>query len=465
MKTIKNKQGISLIVLVITIIIMIILAAAIIITLSSTGIINQAEKGTNAYSENDLKHKVSLILGDAVVEKVNTRKDIVTYVAEHEEVDEVVDNEETFTIAMDGYIITINKQTLEIEDMAKDTAFRQETRGKASFVLEPATGYSKTVKVSIEVDADLPTGLEVQYNLVESSKDSTNWITYTSGQIAELTKNQTIYGRIINSTTKEIGYSFRKEITAIETEAPKANISLDKTSVATSETVTATVTQSDEKSGIDITKCKYIVNTSSDYLGTDNTSWSSATAFTATPQNISITKTAAGTYYLHVLGVDKCGNMKETVSERIKVKGVVTYLNIKSNFGYAKIMANNNWSVVNSISATRLETVNSAYAVSNNKFNVDDISKITFNLGRAGSGLAGTVGNLILGLVDEKDSNEYVAESVITFGYSDAGAKTMTIDVENLTGEYYIKIFVEKTDTGKEGLYLQGDATVTGEPL
>ena len=44
-------------------------------------------------------------------------------------------------------------------------------------------------------------------------------------------------------------------------------------------------------------------------------------------------------------------------------------------------------------------------------------------------------------------------------------ANKHNLPVENLTGEYYIKIFVEKTDTGKEGLYLQGDATVTGEPL
>ena len=459
MKTIKNKQGISLIVLVITIIILIILAAAIIITLSNTGIINQAEKGTNAYSENDLKHKVSLILGDAVVEKVNTRKDIVTYVEEHEEVDELVDdNEETFTIAMDGYIITINKQTLEIEDMAKDTAFRQETSGKARFVLDPATGYSKTVKVSIEVDADLPAGLEVQYNLVESSKDSTNWTTYTSGQIAELTKNQTVYGRIINPTTNEIGYSFRKEITAFETEAPKAKIILDKSSVDGGETVTATVTQSDEKSGIDITKCKYIVNTSSELLGTDNTSWSSATTFTETPQNIAITKTDGGTYYLHVLSIDKLGNMKETVSEGIKVKGVVTYLyNTQPVFGFG---TDNGWTVTGFATSSRFSYAPSANIVTNQKHSMKDISKLTFYAKDVSTTWIGHTGTLTFGLVDAPTSTEYVVKSEIAIGLS-TGTVTLELDTSELIGEYYIK--VDATINSGSG-YIDGLMTVKGEP-
>ena len=92
MKINNKKAGISLIVLVITIIIMIILAAVIIISLKNTGIISTAEEGTKAYSESDLKHKVSLMLGDAVIEKVNTKKDIVTFFEEHEEVDELVDD-------------------------------------------------------------------------------------------------------------------------------------------------------------------------------------------------------------------------------------------------------------------------------------------------------------------------------------------------------------------------------------
>ncbi len=47
----KNKNGVSLIVLVITIIVMIILAASIVITLSNTGIIDKAQFATDRYNQ------------------------------------------------------------------------------------------------------------------------------------------------------------------------------------------------------------------------------------------------------------------------------------------------------------------------------------------------------------------------------------------------------------------------------
>ena len=57
----KNKRGISLIVLVITIIVMIILAAAIIITLSNTGIIGRANEAVDATSYKQVEQLAQLI--------------------------------------------------------------------------------------------------------------------------------------------------------------------------------------------------------------------------------------------------------------------------------------------------------------------------------------------------------------------------------------------------------------------
>ncbi len=84
----KRKQGISLIVLVITIIVMIILAAAVVITLSNTGIIGRANEAVDAtnykqveqlanliWSEEFLGGKRDQALKDAVLEKLEDYKD------------------------------------------------------------------------------------------------------------------------------------------------------------------------------------------------------------------------------------------------------------------------------------------------------------------------------------------------------------------------------------------------------
>ena len=58
----KNKSGISLIVLVITIIVMIILAAAIILSISNSGIIGKANTGKTEYSLASIREKIGLEL-------------------------------------------------------------------------------------------------------------------------------------------------------------------------------------------------------------------------------------------------------------------------------------------------------------------------------------------------------------------------------------------------------------------
>ncbi|MBR6689046.1 MAG: type II secretion system protein [Clostridia bacterium] len=61
----KRKQGISLIVLVITIIVMIILASAVVITLSNNGIINRADEAVDKTSKSQIEHLAALAWADA----------------------------------------------------------------------------------------------------------------------------------------------------------------------------------------------------------------------------------------------------------------------------------------------------------------------------------------------------------------------------------------------------------------
>ena len=78
----KRKQGISLIVLVITIIVMIILAAAVVITLSNTGIIERANSATNQMNTKQIQSLATLAWADAFMEGARTEEELQTAVNE-----------------------------------------------------------------------------------------------------------------------------------------------------------------------------------------------------------------------------------------------------------------------------------------------------------------------------------------------------------------------------------------------
>ena len=77
--------------------------------------------------------------------------------------------------------------------------------------------------------------------------------------------------------------------------------------------VKSTVTITDDDSGVDYEKCKYIYTTSSDEIGTDIGDYTEG-SLTQSSTNIEKAK-GTGTYYLHVLATDVEGNSAETVSE------------------------------------------------------------------------------------------------------------------------------------------------------
>ena len=69
----KNKKGISLIVLVITIIVMIILAASVVITLSNTGVIDRAGQAVDLTNEKQISDFAALVWSDAFMDGERTQ--------------------------------------------------------------------------------------------------------------------------------------------------------------------------------------------------------------------------------------------------------------------------------------------------------------------------------------------------------------------------------------------------------
>ena len=96
-------------------------------------------------------------------------------------------------------------------------------------------------------------------------------------------------------------------ISNIDKVAPN-DATINKTEFNTKD-FTVQVKLADDYSGIDIDKCKYVLDTNK------ASNYSNATSFTSATQNISLNVPKDGTYYLHILSVDKAKNEKDTVKE------------------------------------------------------------------------------------------------------------------------------------------------------
>lgn len=100
--------------------------------------------------------------------------------------------------------------------------------------------------------------------------------------------------------------------------APNATITVSSTDVLMNDSITATIVQEDNKDKLDLSKCRYVYNTTSSYIG-DNESAYTGGSFSSSNTSISLSASTAGTYYLHVLTKDTDGNTTETISSPVNV--------------------------------------------------------------------------------------------------------------------------------------------------
>ena len=166
-------------------------------------------------------------------------------------------------------------------------------------------------------------GYTLQYQIEGISEE--NWTDTTSGyEITGLTLGQTVYGRLFNGTEG----SKTADITVEDLIKPSAQISLSGTSVETTGSITATVTFTDNESGLNITGSKWVYNTNAGAIGEDESSYTNSFTNNNNPQTITLSTTTAGTYYLHVLTVDNAGNKAETISDAITVIQLATSISV-----------------------------------------------------------------------------------------------------------------------------------------
>ena len=175
-------------------------------------------------------------------------------------------------------------------------------------VIDKKTWTNKEVKVTAKPKVDI-----AGYTLVTKKNDGA-W---------QETDNQTFGENGIMYVALTDGRNYGEtqataNVTNIEKNVPSVNINLSATEVTTEGTITATVTQSDSESGINIGSCRWVYNTTAGNIGINASSYTGT--FTSANQNITLKSTTVGTYYLHVLSADNAGNLKETIKGPIAVK-------------------------------------------------------------------------------------------------------------------------------------------------
>ena len=166
-------------------------------------------------------------------------------------------------------------------------------------------------KASITVNKTTSDDLQIQYKVNTGS-----YALIASGAaVSNMNLGDVLTVRLYDGTN----YGSSASLTIADTAVPNsATISLSSTSVTAGTSLTTTVTQIDSESGVNITLCKWVFNTTSSNIGTTESSYTDGT-FSTTPQTITLPSSTAGTYYLHVLTIDNAGNKIETISSSTKI--------------------------------------------------------------------------------------------------------------------------------------------------
>ena len=166
---------------------------------------------------------------------------------------------------------------------------------------------------SVTINKTKPNTFDIQYKIAGLDQEYT---IVDGGTIENLYDGDVVTAWLFDGTTK--AYEITLNIKAPDVTVPTADIKFSLKGMEPGESMTATVTQTDDDTGVNLAQSKYVFNTTSTKIGTDESLYTGGN-FTKTPENIIINATDEGVYYLHVLTVDNSGNKEETISEPMPV--------------------------------------------------------------------------------------------------------------------------------------------------
>lgn len=310
-RNLKSNRGITLIALVITIIVLLILAVISIATLTGeNGILKKATLTTKNTEEATIKEEIELTIQEILIEKHEemplTNEKIAQYLGEKLKgiiIKEVLDT--AITGEYKGYDFEVDSNH-RVKILGK-------TSGTVTYTLDPE-GYAKdevVITIKVEFKNDL--------TLVSITPQSEGVEVAEANRKFKVTQNGLYTFKVIdsNQTEKEI----RIPINTIDGEAPKVKIEIDNKTNYINGKIKAKVTIEDEQSGVELEKCRWIINQSKTSVGGNIDDYIGGT-FTSANQEVETEKVTqkGDDYYIHILATDKAKNAKETISEPITIK-------------------------------------------------------------------------------------------------------------------------------------------------
>ena len=198
---------------------------------------------------------------------------------------------------------------------------------EGNIIASEPTWQNGTASITLSKGTGVASYLTIQYQVGDIAEG--NWTTAQEGAasvtVTGLKHNDIVYARL----TDGINYgSYASVIILDQTNPQNAKIDLSTNTTKENETITATIIHTDNESGVEATNCRWVYNTTSTPIGTEEGSYTGGN-FSSNGQTINLTATTAGTYYLHVLTVDKAGNKIESISNAVTVeKGSIPIENI-----------------------------------------------------------------------------------------------------------------------------------------
>ena len=306
-----NEKGITLLALILTVVIMIILAAVTInVALGEGGLVEQAKWAVEQTANSTKSEQEQL---DDVVSQIN---DIIAGIGG--------DTNST------GGEKTNSVETNSVDTNSVDTNSVEDTNTVDTNTIAPVPEplpdgtisigqpqWQEDGTANVTVSTTEP-DVTIEYQIGRTDEGS--WISVSGDTIEGIKNGETVYVRITDGEQASNPQSTKVQ----DNEAPeKAIIEINPANVFVGESLTATVTHVDNGIGVAMEQSKWVMTISEAEIGTGEDVTSQYTGnFTTNGGLIILDSSNTGTYYLHVLTVDKAGNKTETVSGAITITGI-----------------------------------------------------------------------------------------------------------------------------------------------
>ena len=183
------------------------------------------------------------------------------------------------------------------------------TEGNTTFIYSTSDGViDKNTWTNKDVTVTAKT--TVEGFTLQTSKNGQDW---DSKDNQLYTSNGIMYAGLYDGTNH--GGLATANVTNIDKEMPTTTISMNSVATCVDTNTTATISMDDKQSGLNLSKCKWVYNTTASKIGITESLYTGGT-FSSKSQNINLKVSTVGTYYLHILVTDNAGNSQEVIADK-----------------------------------------------------------------------------------------------------------------------------------------------------